>query len=196
VVEGAYGEAGDAGRYEVAAGDVLFHRDYEAHCNAIAARGATVINLTLPQSTVLPAAFTVADPDQLLRLDNRDEAAVTSLLVPVQAIEPRCEDWPDLLAADLRSGSVLHLGQWGRAHGISPETVSRGFRKIYGTTAVTFRAEVRARVALDAIRSTTIPFAALACDLGFADQAHMSRAVRALTSASPQIWRKVNSLQE
>jgi AraC-like DNA-binding protein len=196
VLDGAYEEAGDAGRYRVVAGDLLFHRDYEAHCNVIAARGATVLNLPVPRSIALPGAFRIADPEQLMRVDPRDEAALASLLVPVQLLEPLSDDWPDLLAAAIRTGGGLSLGQWAREHGMAPETVSRGFRRQFGVTAARFRAETRTRAALDAIRSTKIPLAALACDMGFADQAHMSRAVQALTAASPQMWRKVNSVQE
>jgi AraC-like DNA-binding protein len=196
VLEGTYEEAGDAGRFRVGAGDLLVHRDYEAHCNVISARGATVINLPVARAEALPSAFKVADPAHFLQVDPRDEAALRELLVPVQVITPRRDDWPDFLAAALRNPSVLNLRQWARQHGIVPETVSRGFRRVFGVTAARYRVEARTRAALAAIRSTQTPLAALASDLGFADQAHMSRAVQALTAASPLTWRKVNSVQE
>lgn len=196
VIEGTYEEAGDAGRFCVCPGDVLIHRDYEAHRNAISARGAMVVNIPIDHTEALPSAFKIADPAPLLAIDPRDKAALRELLLPTQLIAPRCDDWPDLLALSLRGPFTIHLGSWARQHGLAGETVSRGFRRVFGVTAARYRVEARTRAAVAAIRSTQTPLATLACDLGFADQSHMSRAVHALTATSPLALRKVKSVQE
>lgn len=88
VLDGAYEEAGDAGRFRVGPGDLLVHRDYEAHNNMIATRGAAVVHLPLARAEALPSAFKVADPARLVHLDPRDNAALRELVVPLQVIAP------------------------------------------------------------------------------------------------------------
>jgi len=96
----------------------------------------------------------------------------------------------------LLPGVLLLTCSQADAHGIVPETLSRGFAKVYGTTAATFRAEIRARRALGQIIRTGISLVEIAAAVGFADQAHMTRAVRALTGATPTYWRsKSNSFK-
>jgi AraC-like DNA-binding protein len=73
--------------------------------------------------------------------------------------------------------------------GLAPETISRGFGRVFGTTAASFRAEARARRAFEQIVRTNAPLVDIAANSGFADQAHMTRAVRALTGAPANSWR-------
>ena len=196
VLAGRYEEAGDAGRYRVCPGDMLVHRPYEAHQNLVAACGATVFNLPLPVDVALPPAFRVADPDVLIKVATSDPAAAYALLKPVEGIEPLYDDWPDQLAAALNADPSQRLRQWARDNGLAAETVSRGFRKVFGISPARFRAEARARLALAALRERETSLATLAQDLNFSDQAHLSRAVRAIAYDSPARWRKVNSVQE
>jgi transcriptional regulator GlxA family with amidase domain len=56
-------------------------------------------------------------------------------------------------------------------------------------TAARFRVEARARRALREIMCTETPLVDIATAEGFADHAHMTRAVRALTGATPTHWR-------
>ena len=53
-----------------------------------------------------------------------------------------------------------------------------------------FRAQARAQAAFVQIIESRAPFAAIAIETGFADQAHMSRATRALTGRTPAEWRR------
>jgi AraC-like DNA-binding protein len=195
VVRGSYEEAGDAGRYAVRPGDLLVHRAYEAHRNVVAASGAVVINLPIAETVSLPRAFRVSDPDMLLRAADHDPAALSCLLQPAALIAPRFADWPDQLAIDIAADPALCLGQWAALNGLAAATVSRGFRKVFGVSPARFRAEARARSALAAVENRATPLAALAHDLGFADQAHMTRAVRALSGVTPGRWRQVKSVQ-
>ena len=72
---------------------------------------------------------------------------------------------------------------------IGKQTVSRGFTRIYGISPATFRAEIRARKAFRQIVQTAESMVEIASVIGFSDQAHMTRAVRALTGATPTHWR-------
>lgn len=187
VLAGGYAEAGDGGRRSTLAGEVVLHGGFEAHANRIGPKGAQVLNLPLPDAWEPPAAFMrLADPDALVRLAERDKAAAARLLIdsliPCPA-EPG--DWPDRLAG-LPEG---RLGEWARAEGLAAATVSRGFRQVFGVSPSRYRAEARARAAWRGALSTRRPLADLALDLGFADQAHMTRAVVALTGAPPGWWR-------
>lgn len=196
VLRGSFLEAGDAGRFRVGAGDVLVHRPFEAHLDLFSPAGAEVLNLPLPHDSP-SGRFSLADLDAVARLAEREPLAAAAAALAGAAPGAGEQDWPDLLAAELRSGRRLSLGRWAAEHGLAPATVSRGFRKAYGTTPARFAAELRARRAWDAVRSSPQPIAGVALDHGFADQAHMSRAVRQLTGAPPGHWRgEVKSVQD
>lgn len=198
VLSGGYLEAGGAGRWRAEAGDVLAHPAFDAHQNVLRGR-AWVLNVPLPLAADLPPVFRVADLDAVERAYRADPHQAARLLVPAAQRAPLCEDWPDLLAAALAADPALSLGDWARANGLAPAVVSRGFKATFGVTPVAFRAERRAQAAWRDLTTSTTPMSAVAHDRGFADQAHLSRAVRALTGASPRAWRDarlVKSVQE
>ncbi|MDQ0464220.1 AraC-like DNA-binding protein [Caulobacter ginsengisoli] len=187
VLAGGYAEAGDGGRRWTAPGDVILHGGFEAHANRIGPRGAQVLNLPLPDAWEPPAAFMrIADPDAIVRLAERDpETAVACLIEGLIPCPTGPADWPDRLA-DLPSGS---LSDWARREGLAAATVSRGFRQVFGVSPSRYRAEARARAAWRGALTRDLPLADLAQALGFADQAHMTRAVTALTGRPPGVWR-------
>lgn len=185
VLSGGYVEAGDRGRFRAAPGQVLIHGAWESHMDAVSASGAVVLNLPFAD----PVAFGVgriADPDVVARAARRDMVEALGLFR--EALTPASDDggdWPDLLAAALRRGPEVGLEAWAAGAGLAPETISRGFRQVFGTTPRRYRAEQRALRAARALQRREDPPAALAAELGFADQAHMSRAVAALTGLPP-----------
>jgi len=67
--------------------------------------------------------------------------------------------------------------------------VSRAFRQAWGVDARRYRCELRARNAWLQITTTTHSLASIAMATAFADQAHMTHGVRALTGRSPGAWR-------
>jgi AraC-like DNA-binding protein len=190
IVSGSYDEAGDVGRFRVGPGDLLVHRPFEAHRNAFRRRSAEVINLPLADGPRLGAINRVSDPDLVARLAERDPLAAARAAAARTLPAAGEEDWPDALALALRSRpDQFRLGQWALDHGLSPASLSRGFRQLFGTTPERYRAEARARLAWNRIVDTAEPLAAIACDLGFADQAHMTRGVGAVTGLPPSRWR-------
>lgn len=193
VLAGGYQEAGDEGRWNVRAGDVLIHHAFESHLDRFDSRGAEVLVLPLPAdlSRISTLRGHVADADLLVRLAERDLGdAQASLADQFAASGTSPLDWPDALAADLRAVRDLPLGEWAERTGVRPETLSRGFRLAYGCTPKAYRASARARAAVAALRGSDTPFAAVAHQLGYADQAHMTRAVTALTGLTPGGWRR------
>jgi AraC-like DNA-binding protein len=190
VLSGSYIEAGDEGRRRVGPGDALVHRQFDAHQDIIGLVGAEVLNLPLPVDQPLPSGLRVADPDAVARVAEADPVAASALLDAVDEVPPLEEDWPDLLAAALRSRSDIRIAEWARAMGLASATVSRGFRAAFGLSPARFRAEMRARRALATLTEADEPLAELALSTGFADQAHLSRAIAELTGLTPSAWRR------
>jgi AraC-like DNA-binding protein len=195
VLSGGHEEAGDSGRRIARAGDVNCHGPFDAHCNRFLAGGAETINFVLPDWAEYPAAFCrVGDPDLIVRTAERDYVAARDLLLsmlePVSCI---ARDWPDELAFDIRRLPDLRLTEWAESRGIALASVSRGFRRVYGVSPTAFRAQMRARKAWCSLISSDRPLSDVALHHGFADQAHMTRAVTTVTGRRPSDWRHLGS---
>jgi AraC-like DNA-binding protein len=191
VLSGGYEEAGDHGRFRVAAGDVVLHEGFEAHIDRFSRSGAVVLNLPIPmESSFFPGIAIVADPDSIVRLAERSQAqAARVLLSAITARRLTHLDWPDELAAALIKDPSLCLSRWSRDKGIKPWTVSRGFMQVFALSPSAFRARARARQAWRAVATNEESLAKIAADLRFADQSHMTRSVKQLTGKAPQAWR-------
>jgi AraC-like DNA-binding protein len=191
VLSGGYEEAGDHGRFRVKAGDVIFHEQFEAHLDRFSETGAVVLNLGLPSAcSYAPGIAKVADPDSIVRAAESSCRDAVDLLFCFAVREmSQAADWPDELVAALISDPSLKLTQWAEKSGIAPWAVSRGFALAFGISPETFRARIRARRALKAIQDTEAPLLSIAAELGFSDQAHMTRSVKQLTGIGPQAWR-------
>lgn len=187
VLSGAYEEAGDHGRRRARPGDVIAHSPFEAHLNRTPLAGAVVLNL--PPVAGLSAFGRIADPDAVVRAFERNAAEAANILAAqFQPVNAGLADWPDLLAQAL-AGPRFALSEWAHAMGLSPEHVSRGFRKVYGVSPQRFGGEARNRAAWRALTEGTAPLAEVALAHGFADQAHLTRSLRAFTGRTPGAWR-------
>jgi AraC-like DNA-binding protein len=192
VLDGHYLEAGDQGRRRLEAGDVVLHDAFSAHANQVGARGARLINL--PWRGGDERFARLHDPDAVLRLAARDPpAAAQALQGGLQPLTAALTDWPDLLARDMTADPGLSLTAWARRHGLAAETLSRGFVRVFGITPRRWRFEVRTRRALAALRDGAPSLVGVALDAGFADQAHLTHAVVALTGRPPGHWRRASS---
>jgi AraC-like DNA-binding protein len=189
VLSGGYEEAGDAGRHRVCAGDVLIHGAFSAHRDLVTGVAARVLDLPLPMQDHWPAARgTVSDADFIARIAEHDPtAAIDALREALVASSHAEQDLPDKMGAALEQNA--EISRWATEHGRARETLSRQFRRLYGIDALTFRMEARARRAWRLIVSTAMPLAEIAVVSGHSDQAHMTRAVRGLTGATPAAWR-------
>lgn len=192
VLSGSIDEAGDRGRRIARAGDVNCHGHFDAHRDWFRVNDAETLNFALPDLAEPAHAFCrVQNPDVIARMAESDYEAARALLF--SSLEPvRCpaSDWPDELALDIQRDPRLCLMEWADSRGINPASISRGFARIYQITPKAYRAHARARSAWQSIVSTSLPLAGIAVDGGFADQAHMTRAVTLLTGRTPSHWRR------
>jgi AraC-like DNA-binding protein len=188
VVSGSYEESGSRGRFRVGPGDVLFHDAFDAHLNRFCGRGAQVFSLLVDSHSSGPSIGRIADPDTIVRIAERDVTeAVTQLQAQLRPIQHVHIDWQDKLADDLLRDPGCLLDEWARNNNLAAATVSRGFRKVFDMTPAEFRLEARAHHALGMIVANKERLADIAMTTGFADQAHMCRAIRTLTDAPPAL---------
>ncbi|MCP2204057.1 AraC-type DNA-binding protein [Lentzea flava] len=75
--------------------------------------------------------------------------------------------------------------------GVSPYRLSRAFTRELGVSLTRYRNRVRVGRALDRLEGGETSLAGLAADLGFADQAHLSRTVRDHLGHTPTALRKL-----
>jgi AraC-like DNA-binding protein len=149
-----------------------------------------IVNLPLKLSSAFTlASGKVADPMGLARAAAAAPEAVEALLRDAVVARAGEDDLPDRLAVDLRDDAQISLAAWAEGEGVAPRTLRRQFGQIYGTSPLAFRARARARRAWQLIMTSDLTFASIAYDLGFADQAHMSRAVAGLSGRPPRQWR-------
>lgn len=194
VIRGQFDQVSYAGRVRVRAGDLLVQPTLDAHANGMRPWWSASI-LRLPWGDVdgLGGVFALPDLDAIVRAAERDlaEAGERAREQWSRAEARRgAADLPDELAADLVGDGVTSLERWAERLGLARETVSRAFSAAFGVSARQFRAEVKARDAWLRIVRTRESLAQIAVAAGFADQAHMTRSVCALTGASPAAWRR------
>jgi AraC-like DNA-binding protein len=83
----------------------------------------------------------------------------------------------------------LGVIELGRRAGYSPHHLSRVFGRVTGSSISGYRNRIRVSRALDRIAQGETSLAALACDLGFSDHAHLTRTIRAVTGHTPTACR-------
>lgn len=195
VLCGGYVEAGDSGRFAVEQGDILFHQSFEAHRDWFGSARTELVDLPLDRCPHY-ARGRIEDADAVARLAERDlSAAVSYMLAAHVCDDRRMHDWPDQLADAILTGRIASLSAWADEVGVRPSSVSRGFRLAFGVSPQRFRYEARARNAARLVAGHGAALSAVAVDAGFADQAHMCRAVLAVTGSTPLQLRKDNCVQ-
>jgi AraC-like DNA-binding protein len=189
VLRGSFDQTSYAGRVRVVAGDLLVQPTLDCHANRLASADAEI--LRLPWHDVDSGrCVALADVDAIARAAERDVHEAVALAREGGDARRAANDLRDELATALAGGEVGSLGAWARARGVARETMSRGFSLAYGVSARRFRVELQARAAWLAIVRSRRTLAAIAQEAGFADQAHMTRAVRAVTGSTPARWRR------
>jgi AraC-like DNA-binding protein len=199
VLAGSFEESGYVGRIQATAGDVLIHPTLDCHANRMVSAGVKLIRLDWPDASGVGGLYHLDSVDELARTAEKDVIEATHLLKRALR-EKRLpspgkkNDWPDLLLADLATGSSMEIGVWAELNGLARATVSRGFAAAYGIAPSVLRAEFRARTAWLRITRGSDCLCRIAADTGFADQAHMTRWIHRITGASPSVWRRNSSV--
>jgi len=189
VLKGGYTEVGDTGVWTLQQGDAIAHAPFEAHHNYAGTKGARVLLLPLVTLSSNPLG-SVRDIDQVVRLASRcvKEAAQYVVRESTQKSQPPA-DRVDLLAYHIRQDPRLRLDHWCETNGVAPAVVSRNFRKRFQCSAQQYRLASKVRLAIDAIIRSDRSLISIAHECGFADQAHMSRAVHSHTDLTPTVLR-------
>ncbi|HEY1614384.1 MAG TPA: AraC family transcriptional regulator [Rhizomicrobium sp.] len=199
VLAGAYEQFSYAGRLKAVAGDVLVQPSFDCHADRMLTRGIELIRLPWRYEPGFGGLYRNLRVDPILRAAERSVREAVMLLEEELALAacepPATETWSDRLAIDLRLSPRLHIAPWAAALGLSREHVSRRFTADFGVTPSQYRSELNARRAWVAITETAGALSTIAADLGFADQAHMTRAVTAYTGMPPGRWRKAHSFK-
>ncbi|MDO1559863.1 helix-turn-helix transcriptional regulator [Brevundimonas sp. 2R-24] len=99
------------------------------------------------------------------------------------------EDARRLIADGQSSRSIAVLARSAR---MSREHFSRAFRRYTGWRPVDYRATTRALRAVRLLKESEVPLAELAADLGYSDQSHMIRELKAYAGATPSVIRRLN----
>lgn len=150
---------------------------------------------------VFPSGELLGTPPTLHREIRRldDDRAAERMLGLLRARAPRlpadarrAQRIADRIVADR---SVVSVAQVTSQFGIAPLALQRLFRKTAGVTPkwVIQRARIHEaveRIAADARSGRKTPFADLAQQLGFTDQAHFTRTFGAFVGASPRAYAK------
>jgi AraC-like DNA-binding protein len=191
---GVFEEASFAGHFIVEPGDVLLHARFDCHADrAVSMRAPQILRLPW-NDDALEGHFRVHNPDSLVRLAEEDPFSALALLrTELRPASPREWQWTDKLALALKADSSISLQDWGEAENLAPETLSRGFGRVFGVTPKLFRLESRARRAWHAMVRSRAPLTEIAYEYGFSDLAHLSRTVRSLTGFAPSRWRTGNN---
>jgi AraC-like DNA-binding protein len=103
-----------------------------------------------------------------------------------QAHRRLLDDARALMAADPTLGSVLGLS---RIVGCSPRHLSRVFVEQTGRGVAAYRTNLRLNLVLDGMPDAAMSLADLAAAAGFADQAHLSRAIKQRFGTTPTALR-------
>jgi AraC-like DNA-binding protein len=191
MVRGRLAQIGYAGRVLLETGQLLIQPVLDCHANEMVSPGADILRLPWPDVAV-GGLFALHDPDAVIaaaETDPREASAIACATLGAK-LEAKT-DLPDELANAIACDRVDSLHAWAAERGLARETVSRAFSQAWGIDARRYRSELRARAAWLQITTTTHSLASIAQATSFADQAHMTRSVRALTGRSPGAWRKV-----
>ena len=215
---GGYVERHPGRDVEYEAASVAFHPPGEEHAVAIGARDVRCLNVGLPASAVREAheagglpAFVRAVGGPLVWLARRIhdetrswspsspasvEALVLEMLATVSAaklppsdrLPPRwLDEAEEILRHEFRT--TLTVRGLARRVGVHPIHLSRSWRR-YRRCSV---GDAVRRLRLDEARrrlGSHDALADIALDLGFADQAHFTRAFRRATGLTPRAWRR------
>jgi AraC-like DNA-binding protein len=152
--------------------------------------------IDLEHRLLLAAARRGADPHELVERAIALSAGALERIAPARVASGRPSTAPARRAlADgareaLAAAPERSLPDLARSLAVSPHHLSRVFRDATGHTISRHRMRLRARAALERLSGGERNLARLAADLGFADQAHFTRVVRAETGRTPSVLRQ------
>lgn len=88
------------------------------------------------------------------------------------------------------AGAAPPVRDLANSASVHPVYLARAFRRAYGVPVTEYARRLRLRAAADRIASTALPLSRIACEAGFADQAHLTRQLRRETGLTPAVLRR------
>ena len=191
VLEGGYDEISVDGRWRCRAGDIVVHPPYHLHRNKIFHCGAQVLNYSfhLKAQELFPAlSYRLCRPGQSGKCLNK-RAEFDDIVEDIEnanevAPQPP-SDWIDEVAEYLIENPTARITAIARCWNVSPEHLSRVFKRRIGLSPIAYRNEIRFRKIFGEIALMNKSFVHIAQNNGFADQAHTTRAVVNKTRMTP-----------
>ena len=197
LLAGGYVEDSDEGRARADGPGLSAKPGRFEHENRFGEAGALILSLNL--EAVAPERYVVARPaaagPNTLRRMAAGETGMTvlagelpgELSGPVAAPGPWLNQAHDRLLAE----PGLSIAALARSFGLHPVRFARLFREAFAQSPSAARQNRRAARAIERIIRSAIPLAEIAAAEGFADQAHLSRAIGQATGWSPGRLRRL-----
>jgi AraC-like DNA-binding protein len=193
VLEGSFEQVGYAGRCVVEPGDILIQPTLDSHGSRMLSAGIRLLRLPWSRDITFGGVYRGLDVDSIWRMaaSDIDQAAhcMGQEMIGARLAKGVLSDWEDIVVQRIRAEPGVSVQSLAEEMHLSREALSRGFRRCYGVSPVSFRTEMRTREAWLRITGTRDALSAIATETGFADQSHMTREIRALTHATPSSWR-------
>lgn len=101
------------------------------------------------------------------------------------------DDRLDVVRRRLSRGDAPAMEALARALGMHPVALARAFRRRFGVSPSSYAKGARSLRAASSIAATDRSLARIACECGFADQSHMTRAVGAALGITPSRLRSL-----
>ncbi|MCU0649979.1 MAG: AraC family transcriptional regulator [Gemmatimonadaceae bacterium] len=146
------------------------------------------------------AALLVLRTQAELCSGNTSHAALAIEAIVVDLVTPRRSErahpaWVDRVEEALIDGwsERLSLSRLAAIGGVHPVTVSREFRRHVGTSLTAYLRRLRVSRSVPRITGGTTPLSQVAFEWGFADQSHLTRAMREETGFSPGALRRLGA---
>lgn len=221
VFSGAWTDTSNGRKTNVAPGEVLFHPEKFVHTSRAAALGTEIVMMrvgidmtrafcplygNVARDVHLPFETLRGVPDRIREeLVSPDQAApfiLESLAMQLMALGSRTDAGAAAIPPVWLPAAMTFIQQAYAtpltvsaiaAHvGVSPSRLAHVFRAVMGRSIAVYVREYRVRAAAAALRESMAPIGDVAVACGFYDQAHLSRAFKALRSMTPLQYRRAH----
>lgn len=219
VFSGTWLDRNEAYERQLGAGEVLFHPEHFVHTSGPVNTETEVVVLRFSNEVVrafcplygnvardvqLPFEVLRGVPDRIREeLTGPDEAApiiLESLAMQLLALGSRTSTQSGILPPTWFPAALncihrefptaLTVRRIAAEAGISPSRLAHVFQAVMGRSIAVYIRECRVRAAAKALRESDIAIGEIAAVCGFYDQAHLTRAFKALRSATPLQYRR------
>jgi AraC family transcriptional regulator len=212
LLAGSYSETYYQGERICSSGTVIWHPKTEAHADRFHSCGGHLLDLEIGADWLgeaeqelklvssarifqggLPYLLGLRIYRQLSADSCEIEDAATELLSfffagPLDRRRPAWFDRALEICGEIHE-ERLSLAKLAICLGVHPVHVARSFRRFMGCTFGDHLAEIRIRKACELLRNSNRPIVDVAHDSGYADQAHMCRALKRSTGLTPSDFR-------